>query len=114
MGDTFQKTTAVLTATSLTDDKTMIEQLKTAQFSVQAFDSSGDPVVISGGTSTVTITPRPVGNPSGNGQAAISIDLNTPTVQVLENRYLESVGISLNSIPSGAEEVHVTIFQSIY
>lgn len=114
MGDKHQKYTAVLTASSLTDDKTLIEELKTTQYTVQAFDSSGDPITISGGSSTVTLSFRPVGNPSGNGRASVTVDVNSPTAATIENEFFESVGISLNAFPTGAEEVHVTIFQSIY
>ncbi len=114
MGDKHQKYTAVLTASSLTDDKTLIEEMKTTQYSVQAFDSSGDAITISGGSSVVTLNFRPVGNPSGNGRTAATVNVNSPTAATIENEFFESVDISLNSFPAGAEEVHVTIFQSIY
>ncbi|AUR81186.1 hypothetical protein Ares1_0009 [Vibrio phage Ares1] len=113
MSDTYNKVKVILKAGTLHEEVDLLPYMKTTQITAQCYDSNGDPATGNGGD-TVGINAAPVGNPSGDSLDPATITLATPTIVKYPDTFLESCSITIGGIPTGVEEVHVTIMQSIH
>lgn len=114
MSDAYNKVKVIFKAGDLTEQQlTLIAYLKTTQFTVQAYDGNGDLVTLDGST-TVSLTLNPVGNPGGDAIPLKTLSTSTKLIETVTDVFLEGCAVSTNQLPAGATELHVTVMQSVY
>lgn len=113
MSDTYNKVTAILKTGKLYEVVTLIPYMKTTQVVLQSYDANGNPVAGINGA-TVGVKPYLVGDPSGESLTPDTIPLDTPKAITYTDTFLAVCVLTIDSIPTGVEEIHITIVQSIH